>query len=35
MNYKLIATKTVVDADGFTTDYSWYKDLDTGDNFFI
>lgn len=35
MNYKLIATKTVVDSDGFTTDYSWYKDLDTGDNFFI
>lgn len=35
MNYKLIATKTVVDADDFTTDYSWYKDLDTGDNFFI
>lgn len=35
MNYKLIATRTVVDSDGFTTDYSWYKDLDTGDNFFI
>lgn len=35
MNYKLIATKAVVDSDGFTTDYSWYKDLDTGDNFFI
>ena len=35
MNYKLIATKTVVDSDGFTTDYSWYKDPETGDNFFI
>lgn len=35
MNYKLIAIKTVVDSDGFTTDYSWYKDPETGDNFFI
>mgnify|MGYP004655069337 FL=1 len=35
MDYKLIATKTVRDADDFTTDYCWYKDTETGDNFFI
>lgn len=35
MSYKLIATKTVRDADDFTTEYCWYKDTETGDNFFI
>lgn len=35
MDYKLIATKSVLDLDGFTTDYTWYKCPVTGDNFFI
>lgn len=35
MEYKLIERKTVYDFDGFTTEYSWYKCLDSGENIFI
>ena len=35
MEYKLIDRKTVYDFDGFTTEYSWYKCLDSGENIFI
>ena len=32
--YKLMGRKTVYDSDGFTTDYSWYKD-DNGHHVFV
>lgn len=33
--YKLVARKTVYDVDGFTTDYSWYKNMKSGENVFV
>lgn len=35
LKYILLATKTVTDSNGFTTDYTWYKDNQTGNNVFV
>lgn len=35
LKYTLLSTKTVYDSDGFTTDYTWYKDNQTGNNVFV
>lgn len=33
--YEFIETKQVYDSNGFLTDYTWYKDTDTGSNVFV
>ena len=33
--FVLVARKSVYDSDGFTTDYSWYKNVSTGMNVFV
>lgn len=33
--YEYIASKSVPDADGFYTDYTWYRDVDTDEHVFV
>lgn len=33
--YEYIASKSVPDSDGFYTDYTWYRNVDTGENVFV